>query len=233
MAEAAAEVEHAAADADPSPRGAVRISAAPGMAYALVAPFAGLARERVPGIRLEIMSTTRYVDLVRREADLALRWASPARRDTQRDLVVVATVEHAVGVYAAPSYIATLPRGYALRDLAWIGWCPPFEQLAPNAQLAALIPGFSPAFGSDDYLIQLRAAEAGVGAIVLASFHYRLAPPTRLVELDVGPRVPPTRTQLVTTRSSLAVPRIAAVAGLLAHELATTARRGRAAPRAK
>jgi len=227
MAECAAEVDHAVADADRHPRGVVRISAAPGMAYAFVAPFAALLRTKLPDVRLEVVSTTRYVDLVRREADLAIRLQSTARKDVQRDLEVVAAVEHPVAVFAAPSYIATLPRGYGLADLAWIGWCPPLEQLPPNPQLAAVIPGFAPVFGSDDYLVQLRAAETGAGAIVQTRLRYRLEPPSALVELALDLRQAPAKTHLVAARASLAIPRIRAVAELLAKELATTVRRPR------
>lgn len=227
MAECAAEVEHAAADADAHPRGVVRISAAPGMAHAFVAPFAALVRTKLPEIRLEVVATTRYVDLVRREADLAIRWQSTSRRDAQKDLEVLAAVEHPVGVFAAPSYAATLPRGYGLSDLAWVAWCAPLEQTPPNPQLAAAIPGFAPAFGADDFLVQLRAAELGAGAIVLTRFRYRLEPPSSLVELAIDLRQPPAKIHLVAGRTSLAIPRIRAVADLLAKELATTARRSR------
>src|SRR5258705_1195835 len=55
MAESAAEVDHAAADADRPPRGVLRISAAPGMAYAFVAPFAGYLRTKLPDVRLEVV----------------------------------------------------------------------------------------------------------------------------------------------------------------------------------
>lgn len=227
MADCAAEVAHAAADADRHPRGTVRVSAAPGMAYAFVAPFAAHLRATLPAIRLEVAATTRYVDLVRREADLAIRWQSPSRREAGRELEVLAAVEHRVAVFAAPRYVATLPKGYGLADIAWVGWGPPFEQLAPNPQLAAAIPGFAPAFAADDYLVQVRAAEAGAGAIIGTRFRYRLEPPSALVELDLDLRQPPTVTHLVAARASLAIPRVRAVADLLARELATTARRPR------
>src|SRR5258705_10602750 len=108
-----------------------------------------------------------------------------------------------------------------------MGGGPPFEQLAPNPQLAAVIPGFAPAFGWDDYLVQLRAAELGAGAIALTRFRYRLDPPSALRELALDLRAPPARTHLVAGRASLAIPRIRAVADLLAQELATTMRRPR------
>jgi len=227
MREHALEVEHAAEDADGEPRGVVRVSAAPGMAYAFVAPFAALARDRLPGVRLEVLASTRYVDLVRREADVAIRWQSPARRDEQRELEVLAAVEHPVVAVATREYIATLPKKYTARDIGWIGWAPPFDQLAPNPQLAAAIPGFQPAFAADDYLVQVRAAETGAGAIVSTRLRYRLSPPSPLVELEVSLGAPPAKTHVVAARAALSVPRVRAVAELLARELATTARRPR------
>jgi DNA-binding transcriptional LysR family regulator len=82
-------------------------------------------------------------------------------------------------------------------------------------------------FGADDFLVQLRAAETGAGAIVMTRFRYRLEPPRTLVELAIDLRQPPAKTHLVAGRGSLAIPRIRAVADLLAKELATTARRPR------
>lgn len=225
MGEHAREVQRAAEDVDQQPRGIVRVSAAPGMAFAFVAPFAGLVRDKLPGVRLEVIAATRYVDLVRREADIAIRWQSPARRDEQRELEVLASVEHQVIGVATRAYIATLPKRYTIRDVSWVGWAPPFDQLAPNPQLAAAIPGFKPAFASDDYLVQLRAAEVGAGAIVSTRMRYRLAPPTPLVELGVSLGAPPTKTHVVAARSAFTVPRIRAVAELLAREFLTTQRR--------
>lgn len=222
MSEVAAEVAHAAKDADQHPRGVVRISAAPGVAHAFVAPFAALLRTELPDVRLEVVATTRYVDLVRREADIAIRFQSPARRDRQRDLEVIADVAHPVAAFGSRSYVATLPRNVAIADVAWIAWCAPFDQLPPNPQLAAAIPGFAPAFAADDFLVQLRAAETGAGALVLTDFVYPRAPPSSLqrIPLDLG--VASARTHLVAARAALAVPRIRAVAELAARELAST-----------
>jgi len=64
--------------------------------------------------------------------------------------------------------------------------------------------------------LQLRAV-----AIVLT----RLRLPPTLVELDLDLGMPPARTHLVAARSSLAIPRIRAVADLLAAELRGTVRR--------
>ena len=139
--------------------------------------------------------------------------------------VLLRAVTHPVFAFAAPSYAAALPRGYGFADVGWIAWPPPLEEIAPNPQLAARIPGFRPVFAADDFLVQLRAADAGIGAIILSSFQSRFEPPRALVRLalDFGPIT--STHQLVAARGALAVPRVQAVADLLARELAATAPR--------
>jgi DNA-binding transcriptional LysR family regulator len=223
MAEQAGELERVAAGAESEPRGNVRVSAPPGIAFELVAPFAQRVREVYPEVRLEVISSVSYVDLVRREADLAIR----AQLPTQRDLVCLASLKESISACASPSYIASLPNCYQLSDVGFIGWPPSLAHLPPNPQLAALLPGFRPVFTADDFLIQLRAAEAGVGAIVLSQKTSRYAMPSNLVvlELDFG-RIK-TAMHLVCARSALGVPRIKAVADLLGKELHEETRRPR------
>jgi DNA-binding transcriptional LysR family regulator len=221
MAESARDVDHVVSGADTKPRGVVRLTAPPGVAFDFIAPFAQRARDELPDVRLEVVSTVAYLDLARREADLGLRMERLDRATARRDLMTVATIEFDVAVYATPGYIERLPRGYGPGDVGWIGWAPPLEHLPPNPQLASRIPGFRPVFASDDFLVQLRAAEAGVGAIPLGRVRSPRAVPTTLVEmkLDLGPIS--SSMHLVCARSSLAIPRVRAVAELLADELRT------------
>ena len=114
---------------------------------------------------------------------------------------------------------------YDFADVDWIGWPPPFEQLAPNPQLAAKIPGFRPVFAADDFLVQLRAAEAGIGAIILSGFRSRYEPPRALVPLALSFGAMTSTHELVCARGALVIPRVKAVADLLAKELAWTAKR--------
>ena len=231
MADAALEVDDVARGADTQPRGVVRVTAPPGVANEFLAPFAGLLRTKLPDIRLEIISTISYLDLARREADLALRFPPLDRASTQRGLITLASRERSVGAYAMRDYIATLPRAYTIADVGWIGWAPPFEHVSPNPQLAALIPGFHPVFASDDLLVQLEAAVAGVGAIPLGKPQNPRAPESPLVEmkLDFGKLTVPLH--LVCAQSSLSIPRVKAVAELLAREIQTGVKRPRAAAR--
>jgi len=216
MAEWAGEVTRASSSVDHRPEGIVRITAPPGVAWDFVAPFAAWLRQKHRAIRLEVLSDTRFLDLARGEADLALR-TKPANVS---DLVTVASFEHANAVFGAKEYVARLARRYALADLDWICWAPPFEDLPPNPQLASLVPGFVPAFTSDSYLVQRQAAEAGVGVMALGDWRHRFARPTSLVplKLDLGAHAR-SATYLVCAKSALDIPRVRVVADALAEEL--------------
>jgi DNA-binding transcriptional LysR family regulator len=215
MAEWAGEVDRAAERRDTSPRGVVRITAPPGLAYDFLAPFAAWMQKKLPEVRLEVASTTQYLDLARREADLALRVQRPSP-----DLSCVASIAFGVGAFASRSYIQALPRGYGPADIAWIGWAPPFEHLSPNPELTRRIPGFRPSFASDDFVVQIRAAEEGAGAIFLGRVRHRFSRATTLEELDVDLGVKLTSSMhIVCAKSALDIPRVRAVADLLAGEL--------------
>jgi DNA-binding transcriptional LysR family regulator len=215
MAEGAAELTRAAEGAESEPQGVVRITAPPGIAVEVGAPFAAWLRTKLPRVRIEILSTIAYLDLSRREADLAIRMSPP----TQRDLVTLTRLDVDVAPHASEAYVRTLPRGYGPADVAWIGWAPPFDQMSPNRELGALLPGWTPVFASDDFLVQLRAAEAGIGAIFLGRTRHRFSPPTSLVELELDLGEIKSALHLVAAKSALAIPRVRAVAELLAAEI--------------
>jgi DNA-binding transcriptional LysR family regulator len=224
MAECGRDADLVASRTETKLEGVVRITAPPGVASEMLVPFAKKVREKLPAVRLEVVSTVAYLDLARREADLGIRLERLDRAATQRDLVTLASVEHGVGAFATREYVASLPRGYGLADVGWIGWAPPLEHVVPNPQLAARIPGFRPVFASDDYLVQIRAAEAGLGAIVFGELRGAGALPARLVRLKLDFGKLTASMHLVCARSSLTIPRVRAVADLLARNLEATSR---------
>jgi DNA-binding transcriptional LysR family regulator len=226
MAEWAGEVTRTAAKGERAPEGVVRVTAPPGVAFDFLAPMAGWLRDKLPLIRLEVLSSINYLDLARGEADLALR----GRPSEHADLVTVASLEHDNAVFVAPEYARRLPAAPKMTELDWIAWAPPFEHLPPNPQLAAAIPGFRPTFTADNFLVLLRAAQSGLGAIVLDRVAHRFAGAHGLVPLpvDLGPHAKG-RTYLVCARSALDIPRVRAVAHALTDELA----RAEAAARAR
>ncbi|QRK06614.1 LysR family transcriptional regulator [Archangium violaceum] len=219
MAEWAGEVGRAVDSSDRSPRGLVRITASPYLSFDFLAPFAAWLAGKHPGLRLEVLSSVQYLDLNRGEADLALRGKAPS----QEGLKQVLALEFENAVCVSKSLAAKLPRKPSLSDLPWIAWSPPFDLLPPNPQLEELIPGFTPAFTSDNYLVQLAAAEAGIGAMVMARFRHRFSRPTSLVPLsiDLGPFQRSTL-HLVCAKSALDIPRVRRVSELLVSELEKT-----------
>ena len=217
MAEAAGDAARAAEQRDAPLEGVVRITAAPGVNYDFLVPFAAWMKGRLPGVRLELISTLAYLDLGRREADLALR----LQKTRSKELVCLAELDTEVGAYASASYARRLPRGYGVADVDWIAWAPPFDHLSPNPELARVVPGFRPAFASDDVVMQIRAAEEGLGAIILGRTDHRLKR-LALVELDLDLGAFRGHLQLLCVRGVLAIPRVRAVADLLAAELRAT-----------
>lgn len=226
MAEWAGELSSAAERSDAAPAGVVRITAAPGVAFDFVAPFARRVREKYPKLQLQVLARVEYVDLARREADIALR----ARPPTSRDLSLVHTFKHLNDAFVSRAYAeergllggksGKAGKAPSLDAIDFIAWAPPFEQFPPNPQLAALIPNFRPAFAADDYIVQRRAAEAGVGAIFMHKVRHRFNQHSELVPLglDLGPHRT-TELHVVCAKSALGVARIRAVAELLTEEL--------------
>lgn len=216
MAEWAGELRSAAERTDAAPAGVVRITAPPGVAVDFLAPFASLVKDKFPQLRLQVMSRVEYVDLSRREADIALR----SRPPTQRDLMLVHAFTHKTDAFVSKSYAKKLPKQPSLREIDFIAWGPPFEQFPPNPQLAELIPNFAPVFASDDFIVQMRAAEAGVGAIFMQKVRHRFNRESQLVPLglELG-QYGKSTVHVVCAKSALGVARIRAVAELLKAEL--------------
>jgi len=169
-------------DAKNSPvSGRVRITAAPSFALDLLAPFAETLRRKHPQITLEVLASTERLNLSRGEADIALR----RYPSDDPDLITVDEVVIPIGVFASRGYARRLPARYGYRDLDWIAWAGQLETVSPNPELAARIPGFRPAFASDDYSVQVAACQAGVGAMILLKTPHRLKRSGELVELKL------------------------------------------------
>lgn len=213
MAESAGELTRLVAAGESQPTGRVRIAAPPGIAVDLLAPFARHVRKVHPALRLEVLSGIGYVDLVRHDADLALR----ARKPTEDALTWIGELQVPAVAMATKALIRRLPANPTVKDVDWITWAPPYENLPPRPQLERLIPGFEPVFTSDSYLVQWAAAEAGIGAMFMDPRRHRFARRSPLTPLPmkfdyVG------RTYLVAAKTMLIVPRVRAVVDLLVEE---------------
>jgi DNA-binding transcriptional LysR family regulator len=216
MAEWAGEVARAAEARNAPPQGLVRLTASPFVCFDFAAPFAAWVSSRHPSIRLEVLSTTRYLDMARGEADLALR----LHRPQGKDLELLEAVEYENAAWVSTALAKKLPKRPRPHDVPWIGWAPPFEDLPPQPMLESIIPGFVPAFTSDNFLVNLAAAEAGAGAIVLGRVTHRFSRARGIVplDLDLGPAKRGVLC-LVCAKSALDIPRVRLVADLLREQV--------------
>ena len=192
--------------------GKVRIAAPPGPAFELLAPLAGQLRQTAPGLQLEVLSGVETLNLARGAADLSLRLERP----NSADLQVLAELCCPLAAFASPDYARQLPERPRPEQVDWIVWAPPHEHLPVNQALAAAIPDFRPVFSSDDYLVQLAACRAGVGAMILAVAPHAHALSQGLVRLELspGPTVP-AELFLVAHRRTAELPRVQFVADAL------------------
>lgn len=215
MARWANELERAAADVDNEPAGVVRITTMPNLAHEFFVPFARDLRERLPEIRLEILSGLETIDLSRGHAEIAIR----SRRPTQPDLACVARIVVRLGVFASKAYAERLKPPLIPADLDWITWSAPLEHLTPRPELEALIPDFRPSFASNDHVVQRRAVAEGLGVMILPAIRYPDEPYAPLVEVPLELPLPEGELFVVCAKTMRRVSRVASVLEFLFERL--------------
>lgn len=211
MARWAAEFERRLSGAEESPSGTVRLASAPGLAVEFLAPFAALAAQRLPDIRFEIKASVEHVDLSRGAADLAIRTRLPS----EPELVALHGAEAGIGVFASPAYAERFPGKRTLDELDWVTWDATMRHVDPRPFLEEAIPGFTPVFASDDFLVQKAAVRSGLGAMILDRSHHPIAVESGLAEIEVDQEFPAIPFYVVCAKSMQFVPRVRAVADLL------------------
>jgi len=121
-----------------------------------------LLQARHPGIRLQIVNEYRFLNLSRREADVAIRLARPE----QGDLVMRRIGTLGFGLYAAPSYLEARGAPRSAADLAGhavIDWLDGFPENAPVSWLRHQMADRPPAVATNPASARLAAARAGAG----------------------------------------------------------------------
>ncbi|HZX23007.1 MAG TPA: LysR family transcriptional regulator [Woeseiaceae bacterium] len=148
--------------------GEVVITATEGTGTEWLPPELTEFRRRYPDITLNIRVDSRTMDLLRREADIALRLGEPK----EPELIGRRLVTVGFGLYAAPSYLKHAPPLESLDDLAHhdlIG----LEQAGSQAHLVpgddlAHLPTGRFVFTTNSAAAQMSAARAGYGIAVLS-----------------------------------------------------------------
>jgi DNA-binding transcriptional LysR family regulator len=166
------------------PEGKVRIAAPPGIAYGLIAPLTAKIRRLYPQIQIEVLSAVETLNLSRGEADISLRTVKP----TDTDLLCVDEISSAARIFANPAYATQHISASKPADLAWICWATPYDDLLSNQVLTSLIPDLKPVFTSDDFIVQIAACKAGVGAMLLPQLlrHYPGFQDLQEINIDLG-----------------------------------------------
>jgi DNA-binding transcriptional LysR family regulator len=197
-------------------QGTVRITASQPVANYLMPPILSRLREALPEIQIELVSSNTVSNLLRREADIAVRMVQPE----QGTLVAKKLGSVTVGVYAHKSYIAKhgapqQPEG--LLNHALIGFDADDTMIRGFSQFGQTINKESFALRSDDLMVQWQALVAGCGIGFVADYMGRHQPD--LVKLLPMLVIPPLPMWLAVHREIRSSQRIRAVFDYLATAL--------------
>lgn len=162
MEHTAALMERAASSQGQGVAGVVRIAASEVVGVEVLPPILARLRARHPGLVIELVLSNKVQDLLRREADIAVRMLRPR----QEQLVARKVGEIELGLHAHADYLARHGTPLALADLARhavIG----YDEASPFVRNAgAAFKGFTRdnfAWRSDSDLAQLALIRAGAG----------------------------------------------------------------------
>lgn len=168
MEGAALDVERIAAGRDSLPAGTVRLTTTEALAHRVVAPVVATLRKAHPGLQVDLMVGVRTLDIARRDADVAVRFARPMASG----LVCRKLGEIGFSLYASRRYLARCrapQRGAGLAGYDLITFTGAPAATSPFFMGEAL-EGARIALRCDNPLIQLQAAAHDAGIVELACF---------------------------------------------------------------
>ncbi len=197
--------------------GTVRITASVPVAVTLLPPLLATMRQSLPGIAVELVSSNQVSNLLRREADIAVRMVRP----DQSSLIAKKIGEVGLGAYAHRSYLARCGSLRKATDLL------AHELIGSDAD-PAILQGFAAmgypvtrdafALRSDDFIVQWQAVRAGLGIGFCADYMARSDPDVVRV-LPGLLKIPPLPMWLAVHREIRSSQRIRAVFDFLAEAL--------------
>ena len=168
MESAAQNLERIAAGRDSLVTGSVRLTATEALAHQVIVPTIAALRETHPDLQVDLVASVRSLDIARREADVAVRFARPAAPD----LVCRKLGEVGFSLYASRRYLAKC--GVPVRGQGLAGYDLITFTGAPSAMspffMGEALEGARVAMRCDNPLIQLKAAASEVGIAEVACF---------------------------------------------------------------
>jgi DNA-binding transcriptional LysR family regulator len=197
--------------------GTVRITASVPVAVQLMPPILARMRLALPDIQVELVSSNQVSNLLRREADIAVRMVRPE----QGTLIAKKIGRVGVGAYAHRSYLA---RRSPLRKLADLLQ----HDLIGHDTDPSILRGFQAlgfavgpeifALRTDDFIVQWQAVRSGLGIGFIADYMARTDPDVLRV-LPTALKVPDLPMWLAVHREIRTNGRIRAVYDFLAQAL--------------
>jgi DNA-binding transcriptional LysR family regulator len=217
MAEGADQLARTLTGVQAKNTGTVRITASTPVAVHVLPIILSQMRQALPGVQVELVASNTVSNLLRREADIAVRMVRPE----QGTLVAKKIGDVAVGAFAHRAYLAR--RGPIRQPMDLMG-----HELIGSDTDTAILDGFKAigfpagkdlfAFRTDDLIVQWHAVRAGLGVGFVASYMARSDADVIQVLPDVL-RIPPLPMWLVVHREIRTSQLIRAVYDFLAAAL--------------
>ncbi|MES2635290.1 MAG: LysR family transcriptional regulator [Pseudomonadota bacterium] len=193
--------------------GSVRISASQPIACFVMPGVLAQMRSALPDVQVDLVSSNAVSNLLRREADIALRMVLP----DQASLVTRRIAKVTLGAYAHRDYLRRRGTPRQITDLG-------SHELVGNDRDEAILKGFAQfgfpvtresfAFRTDDLVAYWEAVRAGLGVGFVADYLARMD--SDLVAVLPMVKVPPLPIWLTVHREIRTNPRIRAVYDFLA-----------------
>ncbi|HSV34736.1 MAG TPA: LysR family transcriptional regulator [Ramlibacter sp.] len=193
--------------------GTVRITASQPVACFVLPTVLAQMRVALPEVQVELVASNQVTNLLRREADIALRMVQP----DQATLVVKRIAKVTLGAYAHRDYLRRRGTPRQMSDLL-------SHELIGSDRDEAMLRGFASfgfpvgreafAFRTDDLIAYWEAVRAGLGVGFVADYLARTD--SQLVPLLPMLKIPPLPIWLTVHREIRTSPRIRAVYDFLA-----------------
>lgn len=181
MAGAIAGVEQAGSEGGAGLSGILRISVAEGFGTWFLAPRAPDFALRHPRLTLDLVASSGFLSLSKREADMAVTLSRPRAGP----VIARKLSDYSLQMFAAPAYLAECGQPERPADLAvghrLVGYIPDLIYAPELRYLDEIQPGLAPHLRSSSINAQHRLVAAGAGIGVLPSFIGRADPGLRAI----------------------------------------------------
>lgn len=156
-------------NAVPELAGCVRVGMPEGFGTYFLAPRLAELTAGHPELNVEIVASPYLFSLSKREADLAITMARPARGHLHARKLT----DYELGVYGARSYLADhaeITRRAQLTGHPWIGYIPDLMWTPELEYFQQLLPQVEPRIRISNVITQMMAVRGGVGLGILPCF---------------------------------------------------------------